>query len=178
MIGKRSTIAVLATIALGSLAAGVALDYIWAFMDFPLENLPGHISEHVHEHGLLFHLSAVVFVLIELWSAIGAWVMAKLSGTAPTASCCHSSAQPAPAASGSSCCHSANPAPAPKESCCSHSEVKKDEPSCCAHEKAQEDETEHSCCSGKKPEPTPPQKSGGCCKKDKERPDDSCCGGH
>lgn len=111
MIGRRSTMAVLATIAVGALGAGLALDYLWAFLELPAVALPCHTEEGVAGAGLLFHLTAGAFVLVELWSAFGGRIIALFSRTAAPASCCHApAATPAPntdtpAAEKPCCCH-------------------------------------------------------------------------
>lgn len=62
ILGRRTAIIYLLTVAIGALAAGLSLDALYAFL--PAAHL--ELSQHMHHHGLgwLNHLSAVVLLLL------------------------------------------------------------------------------------------------------------------
>ncbi len=132
MIGKRSTIIMLSCMFFGALFGGMLLDATWSDLGV------GSIAADMHpEHSAtwFYSLSAIVLVLIQLWSMFGNSIVARLTGVENSQSCCNSTR-----------------ADVVKTSCCSSSA--KREVSCCGSDIKNEqgdmsqknDSSSSSCC--------------------------------
>lgn len=66
ILGRRTTIVYLLTVALGALAAGYSLDLLYAILPMHLS----HLTPHVHEHGITWfgHLCAILLLIVLLFS--------------------------------------------------------------------------------------------------------------
>ncbi len=81
ILGRRTTIVYLLTVALGALVSGYSLDILFAL-------LPAHFSDlapHMHEHGISWwgHLSAVVLLIVLVFSVLRKNVPAEMSSPEP-----------------------------------------------------------------------------------------------
>ena len=169
MIGKRSTIIMLACIFFGALGGGMALDAVWNGLGANIATHSMHLDQHT---GWLYSLFAIIFIIIHMWATFRAKVIFYVSGGTKQVedSCCSGEGNDE-----TPCNHGVDVRSANEAGCCSSSEGVKAVDLCCSSSKSSKktdvdsclcsDTAEESCC-GSSAKSKSVDASGGAC---------SCC---
>ena len=155
MIGKRSTVIMLACIFFGALSGGMLLDVVWDGLGANIVSYNMNSDQHT---GWLYSFFAVIFIIIHIWARYRAWIICCLSSGTKNVkdSCCSSSSEVKQTVS--SCCSVSKSSEntgadlcfcsdAAEESCCVNS-VKHDKQNSCSGNSKSVDpsDTSSSCC--------------------------------